>query len=134
MKKTYHGSCHCGQVRFRCELDLAEGTSRCNCSICWKGRFWKAFVPAAAFELLAGEESLAEHRFGTQSIRHRFCRHCGIKPFGQGELAQLGGHFYAINVACLDDAGLDELAAAPLACEDGRHDRWAEVPAEAALL
>jgi hypothetical protein len=31
MKRTYHGSCQCGAVRFECELDLAEGTSKCNC-------------------------------------------------------------------------------------------------------
>ncbi len=134
MKRAYQGSCHCGAVQFRCEVDLAHGTSRCNCSICWKGRFWKALVPAADFQLLAGEASLAEYRFGSGSIRHRFCRHCGIKPFGEGELAELGGRFYAVNVACLDDALLDELLAAPLAHEDGRHERWDQVPAEASLL
>ena len=134
MKKSYQGSCHCGAVRFRCELDLAGGTSRCNCSICWKGRFWKAIVPDAAFQLLASGAALAEYRFGTRSIRHWFCRHCGIKPFGEGELAALGGRFYAVNVACLDDVTIDELLAAPIVHEDGRHSEWSEVPADAALL
>lgn len=60
--------------------------------------------------------------------------HCGIKPFGEGELVELGGHFYAINVACLDDVMLDVLLAAPIVYEDGRHDRWDRVPVQASLL
>ena len=48
MKSTHTGSCHCGSVRFECDLDLADGTSKCNCSICTKGRFWKAIARAEA--------------------------------------------------------------------------------------
>ncbi|WP_274426517.1 GFA family protein [Chelativorans sp. YIM 93263] len=134
MEKTYHGSCHCGAVRFSADLDLSEGTSRCNCSVCAKARFWKSVVPAKEFQLLAGEDSLNEYRFGSGSIAHLFCRTCGVKPFGRGHLEELGGTFYAINVACLDDAAPEELASAPVTFEDGRNDAWDRAPKETGYL
>lgn len=130
MYKKYRGSCHCGAVRFQCELDLAQGTSKCNCSMCTKGRFWKAIVKAGAFKLAEGTDDLSNYQFASRSIHHFFCRHCGIKTFGKGHLEALGGDFYAINVACLDDATPEELAQAPVQFEDGRHDDWGSQPAE----
>ena len=129
MQKTYHGSCHCGAVRFACEVDLAKGTSKCNCSACGKGRFWKAIVLAPSFRLLQGQDALADYQFGSNTIHHRFCKHCGVKPFGHADIKEVGGKFYAVNVACLDDATAEELAAAPVQYEDGRHDHWDRAPA-----
>jgi len=133
MKKTYHGSCHCQAVRFECELDLDDGTSRCNCSVCTKARFWKTVVKADAVRIVGGEGELTEYRFGGNNIRHLFCRICGIKPFGRGHLDELGD-FVAVNLACLDDATDEELAAAPVRYEDGRHNNWNETPAEVRYL
>jgi hypothetical protein len=134
VRKTYHGSCHCGVVRFSANLDLEAGTSRCNCSACTKARFWKATVPAGDFRLIDGEEALSEYRFGRGGIAHLFCRDCGIKPFGRGEMEELGGAFYAVNIACLDDAGEEELANAPITYEDGKHDAWDRAPAVTSYL
>jgi hypothetical protein len=129
MQKTYHGSCHCGAVCFECELDLAKGTSKCNCSACGKARFWKAIVMAPSFRLLKGKDALSDYQFGRHIIHHLFCRHCGVKPFGNATVKELGGEFYAVNVACLDDATAEELAAAPVHYEDGQHDHWDRPPA-----
>ena len=140
MRRTYHGSCHCGAVRFECEADLSEGTSKCNCSICAKGRYWKTLVKAADFRLLQGKDSLADYQFGSNTIHHQFCRTCGIKPFGRAHLdlqfqgEELRGEFYAINIACLDDASAKELAEIPVRYEDGRNDHWESAPAETRYL
>ena len=134
MKKTYKGSCHCGTVRFECDLDLAEGTTRCNCAICTKGRFWKAIVKAGGFRLLQGEQALSDYQFASHSIHHLFCERCGIKPFAKGFAEALGGEFYAANVACLDDVADKELAQAPVRYEDGRHNQWQKTPEETRYL
>lgn len=128
MEQTYHGSCHCGGVRFEARLDLMQGTGRCNCSMCAKTRFWKAIVRADRFRLLAGESLLCEYRFGAGSIQHLFCSRCGVKPFGRGHLEGLGD-FAAINIACLDGVSDEILAALPVRYEDGRRDRWEQAPA-----
>ena len=132
MQKTYHGSCHCGAVRFEAAIDLAGETSRCNCSICGKTRFWKAIVPAADVRLLAGEDALTDYQFdgGTGAgIHHLFCRRCGVKPFGRGRLEGFGD-FVAVNLACLDDATDRELAEAPVTFQNGRDNDWPSPPAE----
>jgi hypothetical protein len=124
MKKTYQGSCHCGTVRFEADFDLAEGTVKCNCSMCRKGRDWLAAVKPESFRLLAGESELSEYLFGRRSIHHRFCKRCGLRPFSHGD------NFYAVNLACLDNADPSELIAAPVAHVDGLHDDFKNPPAE----
>ncbi|MEG2030376.1 MAG: GFA family protein [Janthinobacterium sp.] len=129
MLKTYHGSCHCGAVRFAAEIDLAAPSLRCNCSYCLKIRGWASQVPPAAFRLLAGADALTEYCFGAGRERHCFCRHCGVRPFGHGDSPR-SGPFVGISVSCLDDASTAELAAVPVRYVDGRHDAWDAPPRE----
>lgn len=130
MKKTYSGSCHCGAVRFSCDLDLAAGTMRCNCTFCRKSRIWIAFTPSTSVRVLAGADALTDYRHTlpgkSEPFLHlTFCSRCGVRPFSSGgSLPAFGGPFHAVNVACLDDATDDELAAAPIHYADGRHDDW----------
>ena len=127
--KTYHGSCHCGAVRYEADIDLAVGTIKCNCSICSKMRFWAVQVPGSAFRLLEGAAALAEYRFHSKRDGHCFCRHCGINVFSTGNSPRLGA-FHAVTVASLDDVSVEELLAAPVRYIDGRNDEWDVPPAE----
>ena len=127
--KTYRGSCHCGAVRFEADADLAQGTFRCNCSICFKSRAWLAPVPAASFRLLGGEESLRDYQFGGKKIHHPFCSACGVRPFSRGQDPK-GNKFYAVRVSCLDDVDAKELVDAPIRYFDMRHDNMKTPPDE----
>lgn len=127
--KTYRGSCHCGVVRFEADVDLSQGTLRCNCSICVKIRFWPAIVKPESFRLLTGDADLTTYLFNTKTDQHLFCRHCGVHPFVIGQSPRWGD-FYAVNLTCLDDVSIDELAGAPITYLDGRNDNWHTPPAE----
>ena len=136
MKKTHHGSCHCGAVRFECDVDLTAGTHRCNCSMCQRARWWMVFAKASDFRLRSGADVLSDYQYTppgkTESFLHfNFCSRCGFRPFTRGgALPQFGGEFYAINVACLDGLSDAELAALPINYLDGRHDKWDSKPEE----
>jgi hypothetical protein len=129
MKKTYKGSCHCGAVRYEADLDLGEGTVKCNCSICVKDRKWLAAVKPEAFRFLSGEADLSDYQFGTRRIHHLFCKHCGVRSFTWGD-ASRGGRFYAIHLGSLDDADAEELANARVMYVDGRNDDFKTPPKE----
>jgi hypothetical protein len=128
-KKTYSGSCHCGAVRYEADVDLAAGTFRCNCSICFKTRAWMAGVPAASFRLLSGESALKDYQFGKKSLHHSFCSTCGVRSFSKGK-DPTGNAMYAIRLNCLDDAGAQELVDAPIRYFNMKHDDFKTAPSE----
>lgn len=133
MKQTYTGGCHCGAVRYEADVDLSQGTVKCNCSICTKGRAWLIGVDPADFRLLRGEDVLGEYQFGAHRIRHLFCKTCGIKSFARGTLPD-GTKFGAILVNCLEGLTDEQLGALPVMYIDGRNDDFQKAPAHTSHL
>ncbi len=111
---SYRGSCHCGAVRFSFRSEEITSGRRCNCSICIRRGIVMSpgYIPPDAFEL-DGEESLAVYQFGDKSVRHYFCKTCGICPFsavaslpdGYAGSAKVGDR--RVNLGCVE--GLDPL-------------------------
>jgi hypothetical protein len=133
MKKTYSGSCYCKAVTFEADIDISQGTGKCNCTFCWKQRMWKtAPMKPSDFRLISGAQALGDYgKSGTSGEQHhRFCKECGIATHNDGDMPMLGGKFVMVHVAALDDLSLNDLLAAPIRYADGLHDAWQNPPEE----
>jgi hypothetical protein len=131
--KTYSGSCHCGKVTFKADLDLSAGSGKCNCTYCTKVRNWSVLVKPEALHDVVGEEHLGAYAKEGRDIsygQHYFCKHCGINVFSRGNLPQIGGAYAGVMLAALDDAPIDELVSGPVRYGDGRNDNWMNPPAD----
>ena len=103
MLKTYKGSCHCGAVLYEADIDLAQGTGKCNCTFCKKVRAWKAFVRPAAFRLPGGGDHVTGYHKHPQSSLKYFCQECGVRTHERGSADYMGGEFVGVFVNTLDD-------------------------------
>jgi hypothetical protein len=134
MKQTYTGGCHCGAVRYEADMDLSQGTLKCNCSICRKTRAWLVGIGADDFRLLKGQEALSDYQFGSKNIHHLFCKHCGVKSFGRAAAGPGGKPFVAVLLSTVDDISDADLAATPVIFIDGRNNNFAAAPDETRYL
>lgn len=100
--KSYHGSCHCGAIKFSFESEIIDRGVRCNCSICRrKGAMMSVFsLLPEQLKIEAAEDALGLYQFGSKIARHFFCKTCGIYPFH--ETMRQPGH-YRVNLGCIDD-------------------------------
>jgi hypothetical protein len=136
--KTYSGSCHCGAVRFEADIDLDQGTNRCNCSLCTKARSWFVLVSPDHFRQTGGADAEAEYQWSpaghpAPNLHYRFCKSCGVRTAGRGENGPDGGPFIFIAVASLDNVDADQLAKS-IRYVDGRHDRFDRPPDDIRLM
>lgn len=94
----YSGSCHCGDVAFRIEADIAELTT-CDCSLCTRKNAVMAKVHESKLTILAGEDALSLYQWNTRRAKHYFCSRCGIYTFHRKRSEP---DHYGVNVFCLE--------------------------------
>jgi hypothetical protein len=133
--KTYHGSCHCGAIKYEADIDFDQGTTKCNCTICSKLRWWGARLKPEAFRLNSpspGSESevLTDYTISNPEFHQLFCKKCGIHAYHTYNAPLLGGEIVSVNVACLDDFPASEAAVVGVRYSDGRNNNWRNEPEE----
>lgn len=130
MLKTYKGSCHCGAIRYEADIDLSQGTGRCNCTFCLKARAWGTFIKPQAFRLAPDSElGIPYHKHPQAPVKYH-CARCGVITHSTGDADYMGGPFVCVFVATLDDASPEELLSGPIRFSDGLHNNWTQSPAE----
>ncbi len=97
--QTYHGSCHCGAVKYEIKADLSRVT-RCTCSVCTKKGILLTRVKPEDFRITSGDGHVEVYQFNKMVAKHCFCSKCGIHTFGNPRTAP---DMYIVNVNTLDD-------------------------------
>jgi hypothetical protein len=122
-KSHYRGSCACGRVTFEADIDFSAGTHKCNCTSCWKRRWWSVKVAPEDFRLLTGGDAIGPDG--------RSCATCGVALFRHAPVAEWNPTAYvSVSVASLDDLSPETLLAAKVTYYDGRANNWWSTPAE----
>lgn len=92
-------------------------------------------IKPAAFQLLSDPQDLGDYGFTPQSVnRHLFCKHCGVRVYTQGHVAEIGGDFVSVMLSTLDGLSDEFLASLPVQCADGRGNNWFHTPAVSSHL
>jgi hypothetical protein len=131
-KKPFHGSCHCGAIRYtiRVSLPTPPVATRCNCTICLKTQFTSLQVAPADFTLEspASEDQVPDYQWRSKDAHRFYCDKCGVHVFSRAKYVFEGHEVdaFGINIASLDQPqeGLD-LSEFRIKYWDGRSDNWA---------
>ncbi len=126
-KKTFHGSCHCGKIKFQANLDLSQETGKCNCTFCRKNSYWSIKPSSEDFKLLQGQDSITEYTNDPAMGYYVFCKHCGSMPFGISKKTEWTHDGASIKISSLDDISVEELASLKIEYFNGKDNSWAPI-------
>jgi hypothetical protein len=123
-KKLFHGSCHCGKIKFETNIDLSVGSSKCNCTFCRKYSNWNIKVSPENFKLLEGDDSITKYANRSEIGYYAFCKHCGSLPFGLSKKTDWTDEGASIKVSSFDDMSIAEMNSMPMTYYNGLDNTW----------
>lgn len=114
-----HGSCHCGNIKFRLDWqpDPSEIPARaCSCSFCVKhGGVWTS-CPTGTLDVEVHDSVRhGKYAFGTRSADFHVCTSCGAVPVVTSEIE--AKTYAVVNVNAMDDVDPALLRRAPVSFE-----------------
>lgn len=103
--QRFHGSCHCGNIRFWFDWPGQTATipiRACGCSFCQKhGAVWTS-NPNGQFQLTIDDPAQAvAYQFGTKTADFHLCTACGVPPIVTCTMA--GRRYAVLNVNTFND-------------------------------
>jgi hypothetical protein len=126
-KKLFHGSCHCGKVKFQANLDLTQETVKCNCTFCRKYSWWQTKIDRKGFELLEGKDSINEYSNDRSIGFFAFCKNCGTFVFADSNKTEWTEDAICVTLGCLDDVNIKELSQAPVSYYNSKDDSYSSI-------
>jgi hypothetical protein len=126
-KKLFHGSCHCGKIKYLANIDLAQGSGKCNCTFYLKNCFWSYKATTEDFEWTAGQDSSTKYSSNPMIGEYVFCKICGTMPFGVTKDSEWTKAGASIRLVTLDDISIAELSSIPVTYTNGRDDSWTTI-------
>ncbi|GAM22068.1 hypothetical protein SAMD00019534_052430, partial [Acytostelium subglobosum LB1] len=128
-QKTFDFACHCGAVKFQCELDHdLRQSGRCNCSSCSITRLWcHPVTNISSFKMLTPEENQSVYRYGTNYTGHYFCKTCGTQTYIKGDHPGFGTYSY-VSINCLQGFTQEQFSAIPVHYANGAEDNHKDTP------
>ena len=110
MKKTYQGSCHCGQVKFEVDADI-DHVRVCDCTVCTKRSALNFRVENDDLRAITQIEDMTLYQWNKKIAKDYFCPTCGILPYRRPRTSP---DIWTVNVRCLDGIDIGSLPVEPV--------------------
>jgi hypothetical protein len=126
--KLFHGSCHCSKIKYEVNYDLSKGSTKCNCTFCYKNSFWWGNQSSLEdLELTQGQDSMVEYTNNRKEGYCVFCKNCGTLLFRKTEKSDWSVEGYSINIHSLDDISTEELNSISIDYMNGKDNSYTKL-------